>query len=231
MSRRVLVLPRQLLAFAVVFCCFALILWSGYQHRFARAFAPPSPVPAANAQSAAAQSSSTDPTDAVSSPLLNQPAPAFALRDLAGRRVSLTDYRGQVVLINFWATWCAPCRVEMPWFIALQQKYAALGFTILGIDSDYPEDLPKVPSFAKKMGLNYPVLYSNQQTQSRYGCCDYLPMSYYVDRAGTIRVATVGLGDRNTVETYIRRLVEQSPPQPNNQITASTAATPTHPAP
>jgi thiol-disulfide isomerase/thioredoxin len=152
------------------------------------------------------------------------------LRDLAGHRVSLGDYRGKALLINFWATWCAPCRVEMPWFIALQQKYAQKGFTILGIDSDYPEDLPKVPGFAKRTGLNYPVLYSNQQVQKNYGCCDYLPMSYYVDRAGTIRVATVGLGNRNTIETYIRRLVEESPPppgiQPNAQITASTAATP-----
>jgi peroxiredoxin len=226
MPRRVLVFPRQLLALAVVFGCFALILWSGYQHRFARSFPPPSPLPAANAQS-----STADQTDTVSSPLLNQPAPAFALRDLAGRRVSLADYRGKVVLINFWATWCAPCRVEMPWFIALQQKYAARGFTILGIDSDYPEDLPSVPGFAKKMGLNYPVLFSNQQTQTKYGCCDYLPMSYYVDSAGTIRVVTVGLGDRNTIETYIRRLVEENAPPPNNQITASTAATPTHPAP
>jgi thiol-disulfide isomerase/thioredoxin len=214
-------MPRRVLVLGVVFLCFALILWSGYQHRFVR-----SPAPSLAQPAAAAQSSSTDPSDGVSSPLLNQPAPAFALRDLAGHRLSLADYRGKAVLINFWATWCAPCRVEMPWFIALQQKYAPQGFTILGIDSDYPEDLPKVPDFARKMALNYPVLYSNQQTEKNYGCCDYLPMSYYVDRAGTIRVVTVGLGDRNTVETYIRRLVEGSPPQPNNQITASAAATP-----
>lgn len=219
MSRRVLIL-------GVVFCCFALILWSGYQHRSARSSAPLPQPPVA-----AAQSSATEPTDTVTSPLLNQPAPAFALRDLAGHHVSLAGYRGKAVLINFWATWCAPCRVEMPWFIALQQRYSAQGFTIVGIDSDYPEDLPKVPSFAKKIGLNYPVLYGDQQTQTNYGCCDYLPMSYYIDRAGTVRVATVGLGDRNTIESYIRRLVEESPPQPNNQITASTAAAPTHPAP
>ena len=96
--------------------------------------------------------------DAVTSPLLNKPAPNFKLHDLSGRPVSLADFRGQAVLINFWATWCAPCQVEMPWFITLQQKYAARGFTVLGIDKDYPEDLPKVPGFAKKMNLNYPVL-------------------------------------------------------------------------
>jgi peroxiredoxin len=222
MSRRVLVL-------AIVFCCFALILWSGYQHRSARSFAPTSQAPVANVAPVAS------PVDAVTSPLLNKPAPAFALRDLAGHRVSLADYRGKAVLINFWATWCAPCRVEMPWFIALQQKYASQGFTILGLDSDHPEDLPTVPGFARKMGLNYPVLYSNQQTQKNYGCCDYLPMSYYINRSGAVRIATVGLGDRNTIEAYVRHLVEESPPQPNaplgTQITASTAAAPTHPLP
>jgi thiol-disulfide isomerase/thioredoxin len=218
MSRRVLVL-------GVVFCCFALIFWSGYHHRSARSSAPSSAPPTATA----AGSSATE-SGGISSPLLNKSAPAFALRDLAGRRVSLADYRGKAVLINFWATWCAPCRIEMPWFIALQQKYSAQGFAILGIDSDYPEDLAKVPGFAKKMGLNYPVLYSNGQTESEYGCCDYLPMSYYVDRTGIIRVATIGLGNRDTMEAYVRKLVEQSPPEPGTQITASASATPTHPA-
>jgi hypothetical protein len=81
------------------------------------------------------------------------------------------------------------------------------------------------------MGLNYPVLFSNDQTQAKYGCCDYLPMSFYIDRAGTVRVATIGLGERHIIETYVRQILESSPPTPSGtQITASTAATPTHPA-
>ncbi|HEX4582775.1 MAG TPA: TlpA disulfide reductase family protein [Acidobacteriaceae bacterium] len=215
MSRRVLIL-------VVVVCWFALIVWSGYQHRYARRSTALSSTTAA----ASVESTASQDTDAVTSPLLDKPAPNFELRDLTGRQVSLADYRGQAVLINFWATWCAPCQVEMPWFIDLQQKYAAQGFTVLGIDKDYPEDLPKVPGFAKKMNLNYPVLYGNRRTYADYGCCDYLPMSYYVDRAGVIRIATVGLGERETVESYIRGLLESSPPQPDTQITASTAATP-----
>ncbi|HEX6494421.1 MAG TPA: TlpA disulfide reductase family protein [Acidobacteriaceae bacterium] len=211
MSRRILVL-------AVVFSCFALIVWSGYQHRSARRATALSSPPA-NAEA------SMEETDAVTSPLLNKPAPNFKLLDLSGHPVSLADYRGKAVLINFWATWCAPCQVEMPWFITLQQKYAAQGFTVLGIDKDYPEDLPKVSGFAKKMNLNYPVLYGDRRTYSNYGCCDYLPMSYYVDRAGTIRIATIGLGERDTVETYIRRLLEASPPLPDSRITASTVPT------
>lgn len=213
-------MPRRVLVLAVVFACFALIVWSGYRHRYVPG-STRAPVPQVSAEPSAAQE-----TDAVTSPLLGKPAPRFTLRDLAGHSVSLADYRGKAVLINFWATWCTPCQVEMPWFIALQQKYASQGFIVLGIDKDYPEDLPKVPGFVKKMNLNYPVLYGNAKTYSAYGCCDYLPMSYYVDRAGTVRIATVGLGERDTVETYIRRLLESSPPPPDTQITALAAATP-----
>jgi peroxiredoxin len=208
---------RRLLVFAVLFACFALIVWSGYQRRY---------VWPAPAQQVAAEPSAAQEIDAVASPLLGKSAPGFALRDLAGHPVSLADYRGKAVLINFWATWCAPCQVEMPWFIALQKKYSSQGFTVLGIDKDYAEDLPKVSGFAKKMNLNYPVLYGNPRTYAAYGCCDYLPMSYYVDRSGTVRLATVGLGDRDTVEAYIRRLLRSSPPQPDTRFTASTATIP-----
>jgi len=208
-------MSRRLLVLAIVVACFALILWSGYQHRYV----PGST--SAPALQASAEPSAVQETDAVTSPLLGKPAPDFTLRDLAGRRVSLADYRGKAVLLNFWATWCTPCQVEMPWFIALQQKYASQGFTVLGIDKDYPEDLPKVPGFARKMNLNYPILYGSPKIYAAYGCCDYLPMSYYVDREGTVRIATVGLGERDTVERYIRRLLQSSPPPPDTQITAS----------
>ena len=215
-------MSRRLLILAVVFVCFALIVWSGYQRRYV---GPALPSQAA-AEPSAAQETDQE-TDTVTSPLLGKPAPEFALRDLAGHPVSLADYRGKAVLINFWATWCTPCQVEMPWFISLQQKYASQGFTVLGVDKDYPEDLPKVPGFARKMNLNYPVLYGNEKTYAEYGCCDYLPMSYYyVDRAGTVRIATIGLGERDTVESYIRRLLQSSPQQPDPHLTASAATTP-----
>jgi thiol-disulfide isomerase/thioredoxin len=136
----------------------------------------------------------------------------------------LADYRGQAVLINFWATWCTPCQVEMPWFIDLQRKYAPQGFTILGIDNDYPEDLPKVPSFAKKMGLNYPVLYGDEPTFAAYDCCEYLPTSYYVDREGTVRRATVGLSDHEMLETSIRDLLRVGSATPDARITAAATA-------
>jgi peroxiredoxin len=214
MSRRILVLGS-------VLACFALILWSGYQNRYVQPSTPGAASPALAGNPSAAQR-----TDVVTSPLVGQSAPSFTLRDLAGHQVRLRDYRGRAVLINFWATWCAPCQLEMPWFIDLQRRYAAKGFVVIGIDKDYPEDLPKVPGFARKMGLNYPVLYGNGKTYAAYECCDYLPMSYYVDREGTVRIATVGLGERDTVEANVRRILGASPPPLGTQITASTAAAP-----
>ena len=214
-------MSRRFVVLALVFAGFALMVWSGYQHRRLQPSTPP-----VSTAAGTTEPSATHQTDAVTSPLLGKPAPNFALRDVTGHPVSLADYRGKAVLINFWATWCAPCQVEMPWFIALQQKYASQGFTVLGIDKDYPEDLPKVPGFAKKMNLNYPVLYGNRRTYAAYGCCDYLPMSYYVDRSGIVRIATVGLGERDTVETYIRRLLQPSPSPPDTRLTASTTTIP-----
>ena len=155
-----------------------------------------------------------------------RPVPNLKFHDLTHQDHRLNDLHGSITVISFWATWCTPCQVEMPWFIALQQKYASQGFTVLGIDKDYPEDLPKVPGFARKMSLNYPILYGNEKTYAEYSCCDYLPMSYYVDRKGTVRIATIGLGERDTVESYIRRLLRSSPPQPDPHLTASAATTP-----
>ena len=211
MSRRVLIV-------SIVSVCFALILWSGFENHFGHATA------VVSAPASSAQPSAEAETDAVTSPLLGKPAPDFLLRDVAGHKLSLEDFRGEAVVINFWATWCAPCRVEMPWFIALQQKYAAQGFTVVGIDQDFPEDLPKVPGFAKEMKLNYPVLYGDKTTYDAYGCCEYLPMSYYIDREGTVRIATIGLGDRERMETYVRRLLQAVPPNSDGRITARATA-------
>ena len=75
-------------------------------------------------------------TEKYVSPLSGKPAPAFALDDLSGKKVTLTSYRGKAVLINFWATWCAPCKLETPWIVELRQKYAAQGFEVLGVDTE-----------------------------------------------------------------------------------------------
>lgn len=112
-------------------------------------------------------------------------APDFALEDLNGEIVRLSDYSGKVVFVNFWATWCPPCRAEIPYFIELISEYGEDGFVVLGIDLD-PRDFSKVPDFVKKQGINYPVLYDNKGISDLYGGIQYIPTTFVVNRNGKI---------------------------------------------
>ena len=89
-------------------------------------------------------------------------APDFELTSLDGKRVKLSDFRGKAVLLNFWATWCSPCKVEMPWFVDLQKKYGNDGLVVVGVAMD-DTDTPKIAEFASEMGVNYPVLLGHRQ--------------------------------------------------------------------
>ena len=117
-------------------------------------------------------------------------APAFTLVDLDGKKVSLADYKGKPVLVNFWATWCAPCKLEMPWFEEFHKKYADL--VILGVAAD---DAPKpaIVATAKKLGVTYPVLLVDEKVTAAYGGVEYLPESFYVGRDGKVMIETAGL--------------------------------------
>lgn len=132
------------------------------------------------------------------------PAPDFELTSLDGKRVKLSDYRGKAVLLNFWATWCSPCKVEMPWFVDLQKKYGNDGLVILGIAMDDTET-PKIAQFASEMGVNYPVLLGTDQVSEEYGNVQFLPTSFYIDREGKIIAKGAGLLGRNDIEENIRK--------------------------
>ena len=138
--------------------------------------------------------------------LRGKPAPAFTLKTPDGKTVSLADYKGKAVLLNFWATWCGPCKLEMPWLIELQKKYAAQGFTVLGISED--DGPPKqVADFASKMGINYPIVMSDDKLNKSYGGVDYLPTSYYIGRDGKIAVETGGVISQSQIEQNIKRIL------------------------
>ena len=138
------------------------------------------------------------------------------LRDLTGKKVTLESYRGKAVLVNFWATWCAPCRLETPWLIELRNKYAAQGFEILGVDTE-GDDLQKsdtagrakdkaaVGKFAAEMKVPYPVLMDGDSISRDYGGLDDLPMSFFVDRKGTVVATEVGLTSESEIEGNIRK--------------------------
>lgn len=132
------------------------------------------------------------------------PAPDFELASLDGKKVKLSDFRGKAVLLNFWATWCSPCKVEMPWFVDLQKKYGSDGLVVLGIAMDDTET-PKIAQFASEMGVNYPVLLGTDKVSEDYGNVQYLPTSFYIDREGKIIGKGTGLLGRGEVEENVQK--------------------------
>ena len=117
-------------------------------------------------------------------PLIGKPAPAFALKDIGGKPLSLAAYKGKVVLLDFWATWCVPCREEIPHFLDLQKKYAARGLVIVGISMD--DDAKPIPAFVKKYGVTYPVALGSAELGEKYGGVLGLPLAFVIGRDGRI---------------------------------------------
>jgi cytochrome c biogenesis protein CcmG/thiol:disulfide interchange protein DsbE len=148
------------------------------------------------------------------SPLMNKPAPAFTLEDLSGRKVSLASYKGKAVLINFWATWCAPCKIETPWLIELRNQYAPQGFEILGVSEDdldlgdtqkLSEEKQEIARSVQQMHIPYPVLIDGDAISKPYGGLDELPTSFFVDRNGTVVASQLGLTSKDEIEANIRK--------------------------
>jgi cytochrome c biogenesis protein CcmG/thiol:disulfide interchange protein DsbE len=154
------------------------------------------------------------------SPLIGKPAPAFELKDLNGNKVSLANYRGKAVLINFWATWCGPCRVETPWIIELRNKYATQGFEVLGVDTEgddlKPDDkagwakaTAAASKFVAQEKVPYPVLLDGDSISRAYGGLDDLPTSFFVDRKGVVVTAQVALTSESDIESKILKALNQ----------------------
>ena len=137
--------------------------------------------------------------------LVGKPAPAFALKDIAGKPLKLADYRGKVVMLDFWATWCVPCRVEIPHFVELQKKYASRGFVMIGISMDDEPGL--VAPFAKKHGMNYPVVIGDGALGEKYGGILGLPVAFVIDRNGIIRERYDGVTSAETFEKAVVALL------------------------
>jgi peroxiredoxin len=131
-------------------------------------------------------------------------APSFTLTDINGRSVSLADFRNKVVVLDFWATWCPPCKREIPDFINLQTDYASRGVQIVGIALDQPD---KVKAFAQQNGMNYPVLYGNDQIAARYGGIEGIPTTFIIDRNGNIVNRFEGFRPREDFEAEINKLL------------------------
>jgi thiol-disulfide isomerase/thioredoxin len=131
-------------------------------------------------------------------------APDFTLESLEGKPVSLSELRGKAVLLNFWATWCGPCKIETPWLVELQTQYGPQGLQVVGVamDDSGKEDIAK---FAKDMGVNYPVLLGKEAVGDAYGGIPALPESFFIGRDGRIVDKIIGLRSRSDIEDAIRK--------------------------
>jgi cytochrome c biogenesis protein CcmG/thiol:disulfide interchange protein DsbE len=134
-------------------------------------------------------------------------APDFALADVSGTSVRLSDYKGKVVLLNFWATWCGPCKIEIPWFVEFEKKYKGRGFAVLGVSMD-EEGWKAVKPFVKEKAMNYRVMVGNEAVGQLYGGIDSLPTTFIINRHGEIASEHNGLVSKSNYETEIVRLIE-----------------------
>jgi peroxiredoxin len=137
--------------------------------------------------------------------LRGAPAPDFSLKTLDGKTLKLSDLRGKAVLLNFWATWCAPCKIETPWIVDLQNQYAAQGLQVVGVSMDDESDSEDIKKFAQEMHMNYPILHGNEDVGNAYGGLEFLPTTYFVGRDGNVTGRILGLKGRSDMEENVKK--------------------------
>ncbi|HXP17557.1 MAG TPA: TlpA disulfide reductase family protein [Terriglobales bacterium] len=143
--------------------------------------------------------------------LQGKAAPDFTLHSLEGQTVHLSDFRGKGVLLNFWATWCQPCKIEMPWFAELQKQYGPQGLQIVGVamDDAGPKEISK---FAHDLGVNYPILVGEESVGDAYGGLPFLPATFYIGRDGKVLDKVYGLKGRGEIEDSIKKALATGQP-------------------
>jgi peroxiredoxin len=153
------------------------------------------------------------------------PAPAFTLKDSQGTSFNLADYKGKVVLLNFWATWCGPCKLEIPWFVEFEKNYRDKGFAVLGISMD-EEGWEVVKPYLDRSKVNYRIAIGNDMMAQQYGGVESLPTSFLIDRNGKIAAVHVGLVSKGDYQKDIEHLLgsaKQSAAKPHVPIVPATA--------
>jgi thiol-disulfide isomerase/thioredoxin len=197
-----------------ILAIFAWAGWANWENRkqaAARAAAATAKAELANGETADAMFTS--------SPLLGKQAPDFELVDLHGKKVTLADYKGKPLMINFWATWCGPCKLETPWLVELAKEYEPKGFEILGIDAEdddvkpsdkagWAKDKAAVERFVKQEKMPYPVLLGGDGISGSYGGLEAMPTSFWVDRNGKVVAAQMGITSKADMEEKIKKAME-----------------------
>jgi cytochrome c biogenesis protein CcmG/thiol:disulfide interchange protein DsbE len=144
------------------------------------------------------------------------PAPDFSLKDADGKTVHLSDYRGKAVMLDFWATWCPPCKLEIPWLIDIERKNKDHGFEVLGVSMD-DEGWEVVKPFMKEVGMNYRVVIGNDTTAEMYGGVESLPTTFLIDQDGKIAAIHIGLASRKDFEDDVAQVL-QAPGKKNGVV-------------
>ena len=147
------------------------------------------------------------PTGELKAEAQRKQAPNFTLKDADGNAVNLTDYRGKVVLVNFWATWCGPCEAEIPWFIEFEKKYKDQGFAVLGVSMD-DDGWKSVRPYVASHKINYRIMIGSELVSQQFGEIESLPTSFVLDREGRIASNHIGLVDKVDYQNEIVKLLE-----------------------
>jgi thiol-disulfide isomerase/thioredoxin len=209
---------NTLVLFAVLFIL-ATFAWAGWANWEIRKQAAARAAAAVEFSGADVSADTDTGTLVYHSPLMDKAAPDFTLEDLQGKPVSLANYRGKAVMINFWASWCAPCKIETPWLVQLRDKFAPRGFEILGVSSEgddvtardkvaWDKDKVAVEKAAQQEKIPYPVLLGGDGIANSYGGVQALPTSFFVDRKGVVVAAEMGLTSESNLEADIQKALK-----------------------
>jgi peroxiredoxin len=134
-------------------------------------------------------------------------APEFSLKDASGQTVHLSDYRGKVVLLDFWATWCGPCKVEIPWFMEFEKQFKDQGFAVLGVSMD-EDGWAAIKPYVNERKMNYRVLLGDDKVSTSYGGVDSLPTTLLIDREGNIASVHEGIAQKEEFKNAIVQLLD-----------------------
>jgi thiol-disulfide isomerase/thioredoxin len=198
---------RRALLLLMMIAGISLVVWSGWHNlsERRRALQAQQETRAVLIPDNPGANESTAPAE---SPLRGKPAPAFTLADVNGKKVSLSDFKGHPLVLNFWGTYCAPCKVEMPWLEEFSKKYAADGFEVVGVTYDSEVGKDTITKNTQKLGVTYPILLSDPKVEKAYlSDSEVLPMSFYVDKAGKVIEVTAGLGAKDELEAMVKETI------------------------